>query len=87
LSQFTAHISPNRSLAGLAVSAAIPFTALAEHVLVFAGTTQLLAFSTPQPDTSRSNLKGLGKGRNWNYKKSNCRCGAERRFSHSLQHS
>jgi len=88
LSQFPANISPNWSLAGLAVSAAIPFTPLAQHVLVFAGAPQLLAFSTtPQPDTSRSNLKGLGKGRDRNYKKSSCRCGADRIFSHSSQHS
>ncbi|CUT13586.1 hypothetical protein BF49_4666 [Bradyrhizobium sp.] len=47
---------------------------------------QLLAF-TSHPDASRTNLNGLGKGRDWNYGKSSCRCGAERMFSYSLQHS
>ena len=86
LSQFGARISQNWSLAGLPVSAAISFAPLAQHVLVFAGTPQLLAFPTPHTDASRSNLNGLGKGRDRNYKKSSCRCGAERTFSHSLQH-
>ena len=86
LSQFGARIPPNWSLAGLPVSAAISFAPLAEHVLVFAGAPQLLAFPTPQTDASRSNLNGLGKSRDRNYKKSSCHCSAERAFSHSLQH-
>src|SRR5262245_17887314 len=47
LSQFGAHIPPNWSLAGLTVSAAISFAPLPQHVLVFAGTPQLLALPTP----------------------------------------
>jgi hypothetical protein len=87
LSQFGTRIPPNWSLAGLPVSAAISLAPLAEHVLTFAGTPQLLAFPASHTDASRSNLKGLGKGRDRNYKKSSCRCGAEHKFSHSLQHS
>ena len=90
LSQFGAHIPPNWSLAGLTVSAAISFAPLPQHVLVFAGTPQLLALPTPSTvvhsDASRSNLNGLGKGRDRNYKKSSCRCGAERIVAHSFQH-
>jgi hypothetical protein len=87
LSQLAARIPPNRPLlAGLPVSAAITFAPLAQLVLAFAGTPQLLAFSTPHPDASRSNLNGLGKGRDRNDKKRRCRCGAERIFSHCLQH-
>src|SRR5882724_215092 len=90
LSQFGAHIPPNWPLASLTVSAAISFAPLPQHVLVFAGTPQLLALPTPSTvvhsDASRSNLNGLGKGRDRNYKKSSCCCGAERIVAHSFQH-
>jgi hypothetical protein len=90
LSQFGAHIPPNWSLAGLTVSAAISFAPLPQHVLVFAGTPQLLALPTPSTvvhsDASRSNLNRLGKGRDRNYKKSSCHCGAERIVAHPFQH-
>jgi hypothetical protein len=86
LSQFTARIPPRWSLAGLPVSAAIAFALLPEPVLVFASTPQFIALST-QSDASRSNLDRLRKGRYRNYQKSSCRCGAERKLTHSIQHS
>jgi hypothetical protein len=89
LPQFSAHIPPNWPLAGLTVSAAISFAPLPQRVLVFAGKPQLLALPTStvvHSDASRSNFNGLGKGRDRNYKKSSCRCGAERIVAHSIQH-
>jgi hypothetical protein len=86
ISQFGAHISPNWSPAGFPISAAISFAPLSQRVLVFAGKPQLLASPTSSiySDASRSNLNGLRKGRNWNYKKSGGRGGAERIFTHPI---
>ena len=86
VSQFGAHIPPNWSPAGLPISAAISLAPLAQRVLVFAGKPQLLASPTSSihSDASRSNFNGSRKGRNRNYKKSGCRCGAECIFAHSI---
>ena len=37
-------------------------------------------------NAARPNLNGLGKGRDRNYKKGSCRCGAERVVAHCFQH-
>ena len=85
-SQFGAHIPPNWLPAGLPIPAAISFAPLSQRILVFAGEPQLLATSTStiHSDASRSNLYGLRKGRNRNYKKSGCRRGGKRIFAHSI---
>jgi hypothetical protein len=86
ISQFGAHIPANRSSAGLPISAAVSFAPLSQRVLVFAGKPQLLATPTSAiySNASRSDLDGLRKGRNRNYKKSGCRCGAEGIFAYSI---
>ena len=85
-SQFATHIAPGWSLAGLAVSAAIPFAPLSQRILVFAGAPQFLALPASEPDASRSDLNGLGEGRNRKQKKSCCRRHADSIIAHTLDH-
>jgi hypothetical protein len=65
--QLAANVPSCWSLADFAVSAAIAFALLPSNVLVFAGTSQLLALPTSaHTDASRSYFNRLGIGRHRN---------------------
>jgi hypothetical protein len=91
LPQFAADIPANRSLAGLAVSAAVSFALLAQTVLVFAGAPQFLALpalATPvvDADASRSDLDGLRKRWDRSHNNGGCCRDGECELARSLKH-
>ena len=66
--QFAANFASDRSLAGFPVSAAVSFALFPQPVLVFTGSSQFFALAASTTavvysDSARTDLNGLGKGR------------------------